>query len=220
MTKKLQKVKKIVIVGAGGFGKEVLSTILACNRIQKQFDVLGFIDDDENLKGSSINDLPILGNVDWLLSSDLFPLGCVIAIGEPKIRKKIQARLETRDLRFPKIIHPSVIISEFTSIEDGTIIQAGSIISPNIKIGKYVFVNVNSTIGHDCILEDFVTVGPGCMISGENIVEEGVFFGNGVMTRDKIKIGKWSFIGAGSVVGKSIHEKSMQYAASGILKSF
>ena len=172
---------KIVIVGAGGFGKEVLSTILACNRIQKQFDVLGFIDDDENLKGSSINDFPILGNIDWLLSSDLFPLGCVIAIGEPKIRKKIQARLETRDLRFPKIIHPSVIISEFTSIEDGTVIQAGSIISPNIKIGKYVFVNVNSTIGHDCILEDFVTVGPGCMISGENITDESISYAKGIL---------------------------------------
>ena len=61
---------KIVIIGAGGFGKEVLSTILECNKTEKQFDVLGFIDDNESLKNSSINNFPVLGNIDWFLNSE------------------------------------------------------------------------------------------------------------------------------------------------------
>jgi len=211
---------KIIIIGAGGFGKEVLSTILQCNQIEKQFDIMGFVDDDQTLKNTSINGIPILGNIDWLLKSDLFPIGCFVAIGDPKIRKKIILSLESHDAIFPKIVHPSVLISELSSIGDGTIIQQGSIISTNIEIGKHVYINFNSTIGHDCKISDFVTVSPGCNISGEVIIDEGVFFGSGVVTRDKIKIGSWSHIGAGSVVSKDFPKNSIFYAASGKLKTF
>ena len=192
---------KIIIIGAGGFGKEVLSTILECNKIKEQFDILGFVDDDQSLKDSSVNNFPVLGNLNWFLKSDLFPLACYVAIGDPKI------------------IHPTVSISEHSFIDDGTIIQRGSILSTNIKIGKFAYVNFNSTIGHDCILDDFVTISPGCNVSGENFLEEGVFFGSGVVTSDKLKIGKWSHIGAGSIITKNIPKNSLHFAASGKLKT-
>lgn len=210
---------KIIIVGAGGFGKEVLSTILQCDKIKKEFDIIGFVDDNPTLKNSSINGIPVLGNIDWLLHSDLFPIGCCVAIGDPKIRKKIILELENHDAIFPKIIHPSVLIPEFSSIAEGTIIQNGTIISTNIQIGKHVYINFNSTIGHDCKIENFVIISPGCNISGELVIEEGVFFGSGVVTRDKIKIGSWSHIGAGSIISKNIPKNSIFYAASGKLKT-
>jgi len=208
---------KIIIIGAGGFGKEVLSTILECNKIKEQFDILGFVDDDQSLKDSSVNNFPVLGNLNWFLKSDLFPLACYVAIGDPKIRKEIILKLKSHDINFPKIIHPTVSISEHSFIDDGTIIQRGSILSTNIKIGK--FANFNSTIGHDCILDDFVTISPGCNVSGENFLEEGVFFGSGVVTSDKLKIGKWSHIGAGSIITKNIPKNSLHFAASGKLKT-
>ena len=211
---------KIVIIGAGGFGKEVLSTILECNKTEKQFDVLGFIDDNESLKNSSINNFPVLGNIDWFLNSDYFPIACHVAVGDPKLRKEIILKLKSQNITFPKIIHPSVLISEYSSVGDGTIIQAGSVISTNIKIGKFAYVNFNSTIGHDCIFDDFVTLSPGCNVSGENFLEEGVFFGSGVVTSDKLRIGKWSHIGAGSIITINMPENTQHFAASGKLKTF
>tara|TARA_Y100000590_G_scaffold281456_1_gene316590 strand:+ start:151 stop:801 length:651 start_codon:yes stop_codon:yes gene_type:complete len=211
---------KIVIIGAGGFGKEVLSLINDCNKVKNEFDVLGFVDDDITLQNKIINDIPVLGDINWLLSSNDSSIGCILAIGEPKIRKEIFEKIRHKNFKFPKIIHPLSYISQFTSIDDGTVVQAGAKISCNIKIGKFVYVNFNSVIGHDCDLDDFVTLCPSCNINGENIIEEGTFFGSGAVTRDKLKIGKWSHIGACSVITKHIPENTLFFAAPGTSKNF
>ena len=57
--------KKIIIVGAGGFGREVVWTIQDCNKISKTYSIEGFLDDDESLTGKKIDGIPILGNLDW-----------------------------------------------------------------------------------------------------------------------------------------------------------
>ena len=215
----MKDILEIIIIGAGGLGKEILSTLLACNKIEHQYEILGFVDDNKKLS-KNFNNYTILGDIDWLLSSNYSSVGCIVATGDPKIRKKIINRLDNKKFFFPKIIHPSVIISEFTKISEGTVIQAGSIISSNIEIGEHTLINVNVTIGHDCKIGNFVTIGPGCNISGENIIENDVFFGNGVNTKDKLSVGESSFIGAGSIIGKNIPKKSIHFAPSGVLKSF
>ena len=80
---------KIIIIGAGGFGKEALSLVNDCNKVKKEFNVIGFVDDNIELQKKIINDLPVLGNTEWLISSNDSSIGCIIAIGEPKIRKEI-----------------------------------------------------------------------------------------------------------------------------------
>ena len=211
---------KIIIIGAGGFGKEALSLVSDCNKVKKEFNVIGFVDDDIELQKKIINDLPVLGDIDWLISSNDSSIGCIIAVGEPKIRKEIFEEIRHRNFKFPKIIHPLSHISKFTSIEDGTIVQAGAKISCNIKLGKFAYVNFNSVIGHDCILNNFVTLSPNCTVNGENIIQEGVFFGSGAVTRHQLKIGKWCHIGACSVIAKNIPDNSLFFAASGTSKSF
>ena len=62
----MKNIKKIIIIGASDFGREVLWTINDCNAVTKQFDVLGFVDDNEDLKNSSVKNVPILGNMQWL----------------------------------------------------------------------------------------------------------------------------------------------------------
>lgn len=216
----MSNLQKIIIIGAGGFGKEALSLINDCNNIKKEFEVIGFVDDDPEFLNKKINGLTVLGNIKWLINSNDSSNGCVIAIGDPKIRKNIFEQIKHKNFKFPKIIHPLSYISEYTSISDGTIIQAGAKISCNIKLGKFVYVNFNSVIGHDCILNDFVTLCPSCTINGENIIEEGVFFGSSAVTRDKLKIGKWSHIGACSVIAKNLHDNTLFFAASGTSKKF
>ena len=83
-----------------------------------------------------------------------------------------------------------------------------------------MWINYNCTLGHDCKIGDFVTLGPGVQLNGGSEVQDDVYVGSGAVTKDDIKIGRGSIIGSGSVIGKDIPEKSVYYAASGILKTF
>ena len=84
MKKKNRKLKKIIIVGAGGMGKEVLWTLMDINKVSNVFDVIGFLDDDKKLHGKKINGYSILGGINWL--SNKKKIGCIIAIGHSRIR--------------------------------------------------------------------------------------------------------------------------------------
>jgi|TARA_Y100000310_G_C20537724_1_gene741714 sugar O-acyltransferase (sialic acid O-acetyltransferase NeuD family) len=215
------KPKKIVIIGAGAFGREILWTINDCNDASKEFEILGFIDDDPELKNSAVKNLPVIGDVEWLLSSDEKNLGCVLAIGDPEKKKKIIKKLEEHQkFDFPNIINPSVLLANDIELGVGVVIQQGTVISVDTKIGSHVWINYNCTLGHDCKIGDFVTLGPGVQLNGGSEVQDDVYVGSGAVTKDDIKIGRGSIIGSGSVIGKDIPEKSVYYAASGILKTF
>mgnify|MGYP000022805364 FL=1 len=209
---------KIVIIGASGFGREVLWTLHDCNEKLKRYEILGFIDEDELLNGKSVNGFPILGGLDWFLTKDAKDVECVIAISDPKTRKNILNKLEKQKVSFATIIHPSVIHSDFVQIGKGTIIQAGCIITVNVKIGNYVHININSTIGHDSILQDFVTINPGVIVNGNSVIHTGVNVGTGTIMKQMIIIGKWSIIGAGTVLIENVPELSMFLGVPGKLK--
>jgi sugar O-acyltransferase (sialic acid O-acetyltransferase NeuD family) len=201
-------IKKTVIVGAQGSGKDVFATILRCNIKSKKFKILGFIDDDPKLKGKEILGQKILGGLSWFddQKKNIF---CIVAIGDSLIRKSVIRKLELKQVDFVTIIDPSVIYSKNIQIGKGSIIQAGSIINPDTKIGNHVFINLDSTIGHDCILEDFVTISTGVHINGDCKIDEGAYVGTGTVTLDKIMIGKNSITGAGSIVTKNIKPNSL-----------
>ena len=210
---------KIVIVGASGFGREALWTIQDCNKIQKKYQIMGFIDDDKSLWGKNIHGIHVLGGLEWFSNANSSGIQCVVAIGEPTIREKIVIELEKQNVLFATIIHPSVIYSDSVQIGTGCIIQAGSIITVDIKIGNHVHINIDSTIGHDTIIEDFVTVNPGVHINGNTLIERGVFIGTGTAMKQKIKIGRGSVIAAGTVVINDLPEFSLCMGVPGKLKT-
>ena len=150
-------VTKIVIIGASGFGREVLWTIKDCNKQSKKYEILGFIDDDKSLWGEMIGIYPVLGGLEWFSTGDKKNIECVIGISDPTIRRKIAEKLANLKIIFTTVIHPSVIYSESVTIGKGTIIQAGSILTIDIDIGDHVHVNIDSTIGHDSTIGNFVT---------------------------------------------------------------
>ena len=205
---------KTVIVGAQGSGKDVLWTIMDINKISNTFDVIGFLDDDKKLHGKKINGYPILGGINWL--SNKKKIGCVVAIGDSKIRERVVKKLKNSNVSFPSIIHPSVIMSEFVTVGKGTIIHAGAMIPPDSEIGNFVFINLRSQIGHDCKIKDFVSIMSGVNVSGDIIIEKGAYIASGAAVRDDIKIGKWSIIGIGSAIGNDVKPYSLYLGNPGI----
>ena len=206
------KNKKIAIIGVGGFGREVLWLIMDYNsridadneRDIPHLDVVGFIDDDPNVHNKVFCDIPVLGSTDWLLKNrDVY---AVCSVSNPRVRIAIVQPLENQNVRFCNVIHPTVKMSQFVKIGDGSVICAGTIITTQVNIGNHVHINLNSTIGHDVVIEDFVTIAPAVNVSGNVHIGLGADIGTNSSIIQKKRIGKGSIVGAGAVVNRDIEE--------------
>ncbi len=201
----LQEMSKIVIIGAGGFGREVKSLIEDINASKKgvQYEVVGFYDDGIE-KGTLIHDLPVLGCVEDL-NEITGKLNVVLGIGVPNLKEKIVKSITNKNIVYPTLIHPSVIKSENNiEIGKGSIITAGNILTCDIKLGNFVTLNLSCTVGHDTIIEAFSSFMPSVNISGEVIIHKSVYVGTGAKIINQLEIGENTIIGAGAVVAKSI----------------
>lgn len=193
--------KDIVIIGAGGFGREVAWLIEDINKIDKQWNLLGFIDEDEEVQGQVLNGYKVLGKLEWLKDKEV---NVVNAIANPVIRRKIMEQLTDTANIYPTLIHPNVVCSETVKFGEGNIVCAGNILTVNISIGNHVILNIDSTVGHDAIIEDYCTILPSVNVSGHVYLEDGVTVGTGSAIIQGIIVGKNSTIGAGAVVTKEI----------------
>lgn len=196
--------QKLVIFGAGGFGKEVAWLVSNINRVQKEWDLLGFIDDTENLQGTDVNGIPVLGGIEWFKDNTI-PISVVCAVAKPKFRKMLIEKMEQyQHVRFATLIEPSAIIADTCEVDEGSIICAQSVISVNTKIGRHVIVDWNCTIGHDAVLNDFCTLYPSVNISGKTCLCECVEMGVGSKLIEELIIREGTIVGAGAVVVKSL----------------
>lgn len=192
--------KKIYIVGAGGFAREVAWLIEEINEINPTWEVVGFIDENIDLIGKEFNGYKVLGDLEYLNNQEKAHV--VIAIGTGEIREKLANKIKNHI--FPILIHPSVIKSKSVQIGEGTIICAGSIITTNIEIGNHVVISIDSKISHDSILKNYVTILPSVNISGNIIIDENTMIGTGTAIIQGLEIGRNTVIGAGSVVTRNI----------------
>ncbi len=180
----------IWIYGAGGMGKE--THWLIQENLSNQFNILGFVDDFKT--DHIFQKLPLVNNIESISNA-------IIAIADSDIRKQIATK---NKLSYLNIIHSNTLIHESVHLGIGNIICKGVVLTVDIKIGNHVIININSTIGHDVILEDFVSIMFAVNISGNVKIGEGTLIGSGAIILPNITIGKWCKIGAGAVVTKNI----------------
>jgi sugar O-acyltransferase (sialic acid O-acetyltransferase NeuD family) len=199
--------EKVAIIGAGGFGREVLDIFEACNNQRNAWNILGFVDDNPQIQGQRIRGYPVLGGIAWFSKPEAKEVKAVVAVGDNTVRKKIAEKAAKYGAKFCNIIHPSVIMTPHVKLGKGIIIAAGCIFTNEIQIENHVIINLDVTVGHDTLIENFVNLNPGVHINGTNKILEGAYVGSGVVTTQKISIGKWSIVGAGAVVVNDIPEK-------------
>ncbi|ROI00530.1 acetyltransferase [Chryseobacterium daecheongense] len=194
--------KKIAIVGAGGFGREVKMLIEDINEKNAQFEIIGFYDDKEYK--TEINGLPYLGEIKNINEVD-YPLCLAVAIAAPNIKKKIVEGITNENIEYPNLIHPSVIIGrDDVKLGKGNIICAGVIITVNIKIEDFIILNLSCTVGHDTQIKKYSSFMPSVNISGEVIINEEVYVGTGAKIINLLEVGQKTIIGAGAVVSKDL----------------
>ena len=198
--------KNIVIIGAGGVGREVSLIIQQINELEPTWNLLGFIDDNTDNWGKVINGYSVIGGIDSLefLSNDTY---IVIAIANYKVKKNIVNKINNK-FKFATIVHPKVWIHDYMTVGQGTIIYEGAILTANIEIGNHVIISPKCGVGHDSIIKDYVSLLWNVNVSGNDLIEEGVMMGSGSTVIQGKKIGKGSIIGAGAVVVNDIESFS------------
>lgn len=192
----------VVILGAGGFAREVLDVFDACEDAEPgRFRVLGFVSEIADDWGKTLNGRPVLGGFEWFEGDRAGDRPAVLcAIGNPAVRQRVMERALGMGLRPLTVIHPRATRTRWVDIGDGTIVTAGTVMTSQIRLGRHVQLHVNATIGHDTTIEDFVTVLPGANVSGNVHVGTGCEIGAGAVIIQNVTIGAWSIVGAGAVV--------------------
>lgn len=195
--------KDIIVVGAGGCGREVCNWIEDINAIEPTWHILGFIDDNpDSLKGFPCR-YSILGGIkDHEPREDV---SYAMGIANPAVKKIVGNALLEKGAKFASIIHPSThVYSEF-DLGIGLVTYPNSKIATGCRIGN--FVTLQSTIlGHDSCLEDYVTVSSSCGITGGVKLHEGCFIGDHACIAVGLEVGRDAYVGIGSVVIRNVDE--------------
>ena len=199
--------RDLIIIGIGGCGRETAWIAEKINKISPTWNILGFIDDNPAAQNRVINGYPVLGTVDSITG---YPDAWYIcAIGASRIKEKVVSRMKTLvpGVHFATLIDPSVEISDYVSVGEGTIICAHAVITVNITIGSHVLVELDCTIGHDAVIHDFATLYPSINVSGSTEIGYCTELGTGTQIIQGKRIGDYCIIGAGAVVIRDIPSK-------------
>jgi sugar O-acyltransferase (sialic acid O-acetyltransferase NeuD family) len=136
-------------------------------------------------------------------------IGTIIAIGDGEVRRRVVSK-------FPGIQYTVFNAGQKfgkVDIGEGSIICPGTKLTTDIKIGKHVLINLNCTIGHDCVIGDYASIAPGVNICGNVTIGDGVFIGANAVIREKVNICRNAIIGAGAVIVKDVTTAGLHLGA-------
>jgi sugar O-acyltransferase (sialic acid O-acetyltransferase NeuD family) len=196
--------RPLLIVGAGGFGREVADVVDAINAADgAAWEFLGYVDD------GVIDPTLLERRGDRLLGTSAAlhehrGASFAVGVGDPKARRLLDARAREAGLEPATLIHPSATLGRDVVIGDGSVICAHVSLTTHIVLGRHTHLNLNCTVGHDVVMGDFVTVNPGATISGNVTLADDVTIGTNAAVIQGISVGAGSTVGAGAAVVRDV----------------
>jgi len=199
---------EIVIVGAGGLAREIISWHNTSKKVRNT-TIVGLLDDDITALDDFDVNTKICGTVDLRLIAENQLIIC--AISNVDVKKMLFSKAIESNVTFANFIHETCIIGERTKFGSGLVILPYAIISCDVTIGNLVFINCGSLIGHDVKIGDFTSIMANVDIGGGAIIGNNVFIGTGAVILPRVKIPDGTRIGAGAVVLKSIKQSGSYF---------
>lgn len=191
--------KKLIIVGAGGHGTVVADIALQLGI----YEDIAFLDDCAKISQLGLDVVGKIADVDKFTADyDVF-----VALGNAQMRQDITEELIKKGASVPILIHPCAVISNSSVLDVGSVVMAGAIVNPCVKIGKGAIVNTCSSIDHGSCIGNYCHVSVGARIAGNVEIGDRVFFGAGAVSINNKKIASDVIVGAGAVVVNDLIEK-------------
>ncbi|MCA9073579.1 MAG: acetyltransferase [Planctomycetaceae bacterium] len=193
--------QRLIIIGAGGFGREVHDWASDAIAAGAEWTVAGFLDDNPHALDGFDLPVGIIGHASTHQPNDDEVFVC--AIGEPQIKLQIARSLRDRGATFTNVIHPTARIGQRNRLGVGLVLCPYSVITTNVTVGDFVSLNLHGTIGHDATVGDGCTLNNHTDITGWVQMGEGVFMGSHASVLPYARVGDYARIGAGSTVLRS-----------------
>lgn len=189
----------LVIIGAGGFGRECHDIVARMNEAAPRWQFAGFIDDAEPDAG-----LLARRGATWLgASAELSKwagAAYIAGVGDPGVRRRLAARAEAAGLTPATLVHPAATFGLDVETGAGSVVCSHVSVTTNVRIGRHVHLDQNVTVGHDAVLADFCRVNPGATISGAVTIGEDSLVGANATVLQGRRVGRGATVGAGAVV--------------------
>lgn len=193
---------RLLIVGAGGFGREVLAWALDIPETARNWEFAGFLDDTAKTAERSASRFPVLGTAKDYRPEPRDVL--VLAVGQPRAKLQLYDRLRERGARFGSVVHPTAVIAGTARFGDALIACPGALISNDAAVGHAVSLNAYASIGHDVNVGPGTTVSSYCDVTGRVTIGMGAFLGSRASVLPGLRVGEFAVIGAGSVVVRNV----------------
>ncbi len=194
--------KQLIIIGAGGLGREVLAWARESAGHGVNWVIKGFLDDNLDAFGGRRVPAPLLGRLaDHRPAPDeVF----VCAIGAPSVRRRCCEQIEARGGALITLVHRTAVLGDEVRIGAGSILCPYTVVSGYNRIGKGVVINMHSTVDHDAQIGDWVQINCHCDITADVQVEEEVWFSSHVAVAPRLRIGKRAYLGIGAAVLRDV----------------
>lgn len=202
--------KKIVIVGGGGFGRELYSYIKAdlAGGCFIGYTLAGFLDDNPGCELAVMSpELTYLGAL-----ANFEPQGnevLVIAIGKTSSRRNIFEDIKSRGLALLTYVHSSALVMSEEILGEGTVVCPNSIINVGAKLGDNVAVNVFCSVGHGATIGSHSVLSPYCAISGDSTLGMCGFMGTRATLFPGVVLGDGCIVDAHSAVRQSVGDNKI-----------
>ena len=200
--------ERVVLVGAGGFAREVLQFLEDIDSAGRLIRCDAFIVESGFAREPTIQGVPVLEGFESLRHQRA-PVA--VAIGAPDIRHRIVETIEREYIGATSVdalVHPTAVVGKRVSFGVGTIVAPLSTATTDIAVGRHVQLHVGAAVGHDVVVGDFVTLSPRSVISGHVEIGEGALVGAGAIILPNLRVGAWATVGAGAVVTKNVADYS------------
>ena len=193
--------KRLVIVGAGGFGREVHSWVDSSPQWRAREGIGEIVFLEDGASKVSVR-APIVSTVSDFTPSERDTVIC--AIGAPDMRRGVVEMLLRKGVQMTTFVHDRAIVGNNVTMAAGTVICPNVLVSCDVEIGRHVHINTGCSIGHDVIIGDYVTLSSACNLTGNVTVEDGAFLATAVSVTPGRRIGAGSLVGVGSVVLRDV----------------
>lgn len=200
---------KFGLVGAGGFGREVMpfvkeSVAKALSVSSRNIDV--YFVETWKPKKTEVNGYSVLSLDEFIRLDDKKYFN--VAVGNGAEREAIATKVGAKAKPLT-LVAPQVIIFDCNTIETGSVFCPNTMVTSNAKIGKFFQCNIYAYVAHDCVIGDFVTFAPGVRCNGNVHIDDYAYIGTNAIIRQgtvekPLRIGKYAVIGMGAVVTKDV----------------
>ena len=202
----------IIIVGAGGFGREVCGWLWDCFS-RKESRLKGFLSRDKNALDGFQSDVPVLGDPEEFKPApdDRF----ILAIGDMDARRRTVESLCNRGAIFLSMIHPTAVVAPTARLAKGIVIYPFATVSNNTVLDDYVHLSLYASVGHDARLGKYCLLSPYATLNGFSILEDEVFLGTHSTIGPTQVVGSQSKISANSAVLRDVQPLSFVHGVPG-----